>query len=106
MTVTKLGNKNFEEEVLKSKIPVLVDFYAEWCGPCKIIAPIIDELAVEYKDRIKFCKLDIEEMASIANKYSVMSVPTLMLFLEGLNIDIIIGAVNKEKIKEMLEEFL
>lgn len=98
MNLLKLSNDNFTDEVLNSDIPVLVDFYADWCGPCKVLSPVIDELAEEYEDKIKIVKLNIDEANEIAVKYSVMSIPTLILFKDGEATTRLVGARSKKEI--------
>lgn len=88
---------NFEKEVLQSDIPVVVDFWAEWCGPCRMIAPIIEELADEYKGKVKFGKLDVDSNQQTSIKYGVRSIPTVIFLNEGKVIDTIIGAVPKNQ---------
>lgn len=83
MSAKHVTSQDFEEVVLKSDMPVLVDFYAEWCGPCKMAAPIIDEMAEEYKGKVSIVKLDVDESQEIAGKYGVMSIPTMILFKQG-----------------------
>lgn len=92
----------FEKEVLNSDIPVLVDFFATWCGPCKMIAPAVEEISEEYADKIKVFKLDIDQLTPVALKYGVMSVPTLMLFENGQTITQCVGARPKSDIIDML----
>ncbi len=96
----------FDEEVLKSTVPVLVDFWAEWCGPCKVIGPRIDEIAEQYKGRASVRKVDIEEERALAEKYHVESIPTLMFFKEGKLVDQLIGARPKSEIANKLESLL
>jgi len=96
--VFKLTDQNFDEEVLKSKLPVLVDFFADWCGPCQMMVPIIEEIAEEMKDKIKVGKLNVDENQQIAGKYSVMSIPTLILFDKGETKKTIVGLRGKEEI--------
>ncbi len=102
MTEICLTAENFEKEVLQSEIPVLVDFYAEWCGPCKMLSPVIDEIAKEYEGKVKVCKVNVDEEMGLAQQYRVMSVPTILVFKNGQVSGTSIGYVGKEKITEML----
>jgi thioredoxin 1 len=97
---------NFTTEVLQSDKPVLIDFWAVWCGPCKMIAPIVEELAEEYGEKIKIGKLDVDNNQESAIKYGVRSIPTLLIFKDGKVKDTIIGAVPKVHIKQKLEAAL
>ncbi len=97
---------NFEGEVLKSEKPVLIDFWAPWCGPCKAISPIVEELAGQLKDSVKTMKLNVDDNQSIAVKYGVRSIPTLILFKEGKAVETLIGLVPKEKIEAMVKKNL
>ena len=106
MTKVQLGKSNWEEEVLKSDIPVMVDFWAPWCAPCKMVSPIVLELAEEYEGRIKVGQLNTDEESEIAIEYGIMSIPTLMFFKRGEVIDQVIGAVPKEYIVQKIEEVL
>jgi thioredoxin 1 len=101
-TAAEVTANTFESDVLKSDTPVLVDFWAEWCGPCRMIAPFIDEIAVEYAGKLQVRKLNIDKDPTIAAKYSVMSIPTLILFKNGQMTEQIVGALPKQKIVEKL----
>ena len=94
----------FEEEVIKSEVPVLVDFWADWCAPCKIIAPIVEDLASEYDGKVKFAKLDVDSNPKAATTYGVRGIPTLLIFKGGSPVDQVVGAVPKAVLKSRLEE--
>jgi len=96
----------FEQEVLKSDIPVIIDLWAPWCGPCKAIAPIVESIAADFEGRAKFVKLNIDESPSIAAQYQVMSIPTLLFFKDGKVESQVIGLVSKEKIISKIEPLL
>lgn len=106
MSVSHFSDSNFKKEVLESQLPVLVDFWAEWCGPCKTIAPIIEELAKEYNDKLKIGKLDVDSNPGIATQYGVMSIPTLIFFKNGKVTDQVVGVLNKQGLKHKIEENL
>ncbi|MFH1878860.1 MAG: thioredoxin [Candidatus Omnitrophota bacterium] len=92
---TVINDNNFKQEVLESDIPVLVDFWAEWCGPCRMIAPSIEAVAKEYSGKMKVCKLNVEEGQKISADYGVMNIPTLLFFRQGKVVDKVIGAISK-----------
>lgn len=102
----ELNEQNFTEEVLNSSIPVLVDFWAPWCMPCRIIAPLIEEISKEYAEKIKVGKLNVDENPVIANQYQIMGIPTLIIFKDSKPVDKIVGAVPKSVIEEKLAEYL
>ena len=101
-----LNSQNFEEEVLKSKLPVPVDFSADWCGPCKMMAPVIDELAGEYEGELKIGKINVDQAPDIAQKYNVMSIPMFAFFKNGEVIETAVGALNKSKLQGMIDKVL
>ncbi|MEQ1600231.1 MAG: thioredoxin TrxA [Methylophilaceae bacterium] len=101
--ITHLSDDAFEQEVLQSPLPVLVDYWAEWCGPCKMIAPILDEVAKEYADRIKIAKINIDENPKTPTKYGVRGIPTLMLFKNG-NVEATkVGALSKSQLTAFID---
>ena len=94
---------NFEKEVLQSEIPVLVDFYADWCGPCKMMGPIIEQLASEYEGKVKVGKINVDNSPESAAKYRVMTIPTIILFKNGEPTETTVGVVTKEKLEGFLK---
>ncbi len=102
----EVNDKNFKEEVLESKILVLVDFWAEWCAPCQKIAPLIEEIAKQYKEKLKVCKLNVEVSPKTASRYQIMSIPTLAIFKDGRIIETIVGVVRKSLIEEKIDLYL
>jgi len=104
--MTYLTAENFETEALKSPLPVLIDFYADWCGPCKMIAPAIEALDTEYDDRVKVCKVNIDEQMALAQMYGVTSIPTLIILKDGQEADKVIGFIPKETIAAKLDAVL
>lgn len=101
-----LSNDNFQSEVANSETPVLVDFWASWCGPCRMIAPIIDQLAEEYEGKIKVAKVDVDENRELAQTYGVMSIPTILIFKNGEVVNQAIGARPKGELEKMIETAL
>ena len=102
----EVTESNWDDKVLNSDLPVLVDFWAEWCGPCKMIAPSVHEMAVEYEGQLNVGKLDVDSNPSIAMKYGVRSIPALIFFKDGKPVDQIIGAVPKGKLKSKVDAML
>jgi thioredoxin 1 len=101
--IVTLTDSNFKQEVLQSSTPVLVDFWAEWCGPCKMVAPILDELASEYQGKVKIGKVNIDEFQSLATEYGIRAIPTLLIFKEGQVADQIVGLRSKRDFKNKLD---
>lgn len=102
--IVTLTESNFESEVLKSPAPVLVDFWAEWCGPCKMVAPILDELAAEYNGRVKIGKVNIDEAQDLAGRFRITSIPTLLFFKGGEVVDQVVGLRSKKDFKVKLDQ--
>ena len=102
--VVILQDGTFDTEVLKSDIPVLVDFWAVWCGPCKAVAPAVEELAKQYKGKVKIAKMDVDEHQKVPQQYGIRSIPTLLLFKGGRVVDTIVGAVPKSKLEDSLKK--
>ena len=104
--IVHISDESFEEEVLQSKRPVLIDYWAEWCGPCKTIAPVLDEIATEYSDRLKVVKLNIDDNPQTPPKYGIRGIPTLMVFKNGQVEATKVGAVSKAQLTAFLDENL
>ena len=101
--VVELSGSNFEQEVTKSKTPVLVDLWAAWCGPCRVIGPVVEELAGTYAGKMKMGKLNVDDHPQLAAEYRVMNIPTLLLFKEGKEVDRIVGVVPKEELARRID---
>ena len=102
MSVIQVNTDNFEKELLQSEKTVLVDFYADWCGPCKMLSPIIDEVAEEIEN-VKVCKINIDESRDLAGNYDIMSIPTLLVFKNGKVVNSSRGLINKEKVLNLIK---
>ncbi|AOW98501.1 thioredoxin [Moorena producens PAL-8-15-08-1] len=99
-------DSSFQAEVLESDIPVLVDFWAPWCGPCRMVAPVVEEIAQQYGDKVKVVKLNTDENPKVAGEYGIRSIPTLMIFKGGQRVDMVVGAVPKTTLANTLEKHL
>ncbi len=104
--VSELSDATFDSEVLKSSVPYLVDFWAPWCGPCRMVAPIIEELAQEYAGKLKVGKLNVDDHQQMAARYGVASIPTIMLFKDGQLVERIVGALPKPMLKEVIDRHI
>jgi len=99
----EVNDGNFKQEVLESASPVLVDFWAEWCGPCRMVAPAVEEIAKEYQGKLKVCKLNVDEGSQTASNYKIMSIPTLVIFKNGEIADTVVGALSKKKLEDWIK---
>lgn len=106
MSDVVLTAQNFDQEVLQANVPVLVDFWAEWCGPCKMVAPVIDEVAKEFDGKVKVAKLNVDDQQDVAAKYAIMSIPTFMVFKAGKVVSQFVGAQPKDRFVEELNKAL
>lgn len=106
MAELHLSDQSFDAEVVKSSVPVLIDFWAPWCGPCRMLAPIIDELAKEYDGKVKVAKINTDENPAVAAKYKISAIPTLLIFRGGQVVDQLVGVHPKPEIKTLLEKAL
>jgi thioredoxin 1 len=104
MAATNITDANFDEQVIKNKIPVLVDFWATWCGPCQMAAPVLEELSEVYKDKVLVMKLDVDANPSMSQKFNVMSIPTTILFKEGKEIGRQVGFAGKQGFEELMKK--
>lgn len=98
MTAVHVTDKNFEAEVLKSNLPVLVDFWAEWCGPCRMISPIVEEIAKDLQGKLKVAKVNVDESQELAAQFNIMSIPTLLIFKKGQPVEQMVGAMSKDNL--------
>lgn len=98
-----ITNKNFEQEVLNSNVPVLVDFWASWCGPCKMMSPVVEEIAKEMEGKAKVCKVNVDDEQELAMKYGIMSIPTFLIFKDGKVVNSVVGVQDKQKLINVLQ---
>jgi thioredoxin 1 len=107
MTVTKVSDtKTWEIDVMNSEVPVFVDFWAEWCGPCRMVSPVVEELSNDYDGKVKFVKVNVDEANELASKYNIFSIPTLAIFKNGKLVNQQVGAASKDSYKNMIEKTL
>lgn len=106
MSAAAVTDETFEQEVIESTVPVLVDFWAPWCGPCRMVAPVVDEIAEQYAGQVKVVKVNTDDNPSVASKYGIRSIPTLMIFKGGQRVDMVVGAVPKTTLASTLEKYI
>jgi thioredoxin 1 len=106
MAATAVTDTSFNTEVIESDIPVLVDFWAPWCGPCRMVSPVVDEISEEYDGQVKVVKVNTDENPSVASQYGIRSIPTLMIFKDGQRVDMVVGAVPKTTLANTLGKYL
>jgi thioredoxin len=104
--ITTVDQSSFDKIVLESSKPVLVDFWAPWCGPCRMVSPIVEELAKDYNGKVEFAKVNVDEAPFVASKYSIMSIPTIMIFKDGKPVEHVIGFKPKDQFKKLLDVVL
>ncbi len=102
----QVTDATFKQEVLESELPVLVDFWAPWCGPCRMVAPVVDEIAQHYDGQVKVVKVNTDENPGVASQYGIRSIPTLMIFKEGQRVDMVVGAVPRTTLATTLEKYI
>jgi thioredoxin 1 len=106
MSAAAVTDSSFQEEVLDSPVPVLVDFWAPWCGPCRMVAPVVEEISAQYEGQLKVVKVNTDENPNVASQYGIRSIPTLMIFKGGQKVDMVVGAVPKTTLANTLEKYL
>ncbi len=106
MSAAQVTDSTFKQEVLESEAPVLVDFWAPWCGPCRMVAPVVEEISEQYDGKVKVVKVNTDENPSVASQYGIRSIPTLMIFKGGQRVDMVVGAVPKTTLANTLEKYL
>lgn len=104
--ITHVSEATFEQEVIAAELPVLVDFWAEWCGPCKMIAPILDDIAGEYAGRLKVCKVDVDANPGVPEKFGIRGIPTLIIFKDGNAVETKVGALSKSQLSQFIDSCL
>ena len=106
MSATAVTDSSFDQDVIKSEIPVLVDFWAPWCGPCRMVAPVVEEISQQYEGQVKVVKVNTDENPNVASQYGIRSIPTLMIFKGGQRVDMVVGAVPKTTLANTIEKHL
>jgi thioredoxin 1 len=106
MAADQVTDATFKQEVLENSLPVLVDFWAPWCGPCRMVAPVVEEISEQYDGKVKVVKVNTDENPSVASQYGIRSIPTLMIFKGGQRVDMVVGAVPKTTLANTLEKYL